>query len=135
MFMDKERGKHILQILKALTAKHGGDTAKAAGELTAKLGDMWRDELRKCGMGEHVPMEEMAPDGQDQAEEFYKKVGKLLESTGYGSQEDVKNPMPKPGESMPGFKSKPSEEGKEDEEEEEGEEDIKGRYIKIILKG
>jgi hypothetical protein len=132
MFMDKERARHILQILKALTSKHGGDEAKAAGELTEKLGDMWREELRKAGMGDMVPMEEKAPDcAQDEASAFYKKVADLLETTGYGSAEDVKNSMPKPGEAMPGFgkgKKAKEEEGRDEQD------DPKGKFIQIIIK-
>lgn len=78
MFLEKERAKALLNLLTIFTRNHGGDSAKGAAQMDKELGDMWREEVEKAGLGHEIPSETVKDDTKDKAEAFYKRVKNVL---------------------------------------------------------
>lgn len=78
MFMKKERGKALLNLLNSFAKKWDGDMSKAAGEMDSELGDMWRDEMEAAGLKHEIPSDAVGCKETKESKQFYKKVKSLL---------------------------------------------------------
>jgi len=90
MFIDKEKARDILSLLNEIKKKYADDPdaeAKACAELDSKVGDMWRKEVIKGGLGHEIPNTLPKKDvSKDNESILYSKVKKLMEHHGLPSQ-------------------------------------------------
>jgi hypothetical protein len=90
MFIDKEKARDILSLLNEIKKKYADDPdaeAKACAELDSKVGDMWRKEVIKGGLGHELPKVVAKSDAsKDNESILYSKVKKLMEHHGLPSQ-------------------------------------------------
>lgn len=98
--MDQSRGRAILKILENVSRKYDGDMEKAAGELDKDLGSMWRDEVKKAGLGHELPGASKHCDKAKKMEAFYKRVKNKLDEVGESTQ-SIEGPLPLEEDSKP----------------------------------